>query len=158
MEAGSIPLNKFSPNTTLFAFLLTLLPSWRHILSYSAHTTPLSLASHFSLHSNASFNFLCTKHASRAVPSITGPVSAPFLSIRASHANRLIEFRIFAIESSPTRPSVISLYTVGHNIALFSPHPTFFALATAFAQFGRHVTRDGTRSHNVGHILALILL
>jgi hypothetical protein len=42
MEAGRIPLYNSSPNTTLFAFLLTLLPSWRHILSYSAHTTPLS--------------------------------------------------------------------------------------------------------------------
>ncbi|KAF8330284.1 hypothetical protein F5887DRAFT_1001193 [Amanita rubescens] len=51
---------------------------------------------------------------------------------------------ISAIESSPTRPSVIFLYMAGHNIVLFSPHPMFFALASAFAQFGRHVTRDGT--------------
>ncbi|KAF8336785.1 hypothetical protein F5887DRAFT_567458 [Amanita rubescens] len=48
---------------------------------------------------------------------------------------------IFAIESSPTRPSVIFLYKAGHNIVLFSPQPT---LTSAFAQFGRHVTRDGT--------------
>jgi hypothetical protein len=90
MEVGSVPLNKSNPITTSFAFLLTLLPCWRHILSYSPHTTPLSLASQFFLHSNASFNFLCTKHASSAVLSITGPVSAPFLSICASHANRSI--------------------------------------------------------------------
>ena len=78
MEFRSISRNNSSLNTASIAFLLTLLPCWQHILSYSAYTAPLSLASRCFLHSKASFNFLCTKHASSVVPSITRPASAPF--------------------------------------------------------------------------------
>ena len=62
---------------------------WHHLMSEIA-MTPLSGSSIFFIF-NTSSNFLCTKHASCAVPSttsITRPIRVPFLLIWISYANR----------------------------------------------------------------------
>ena len=72
-------------NTTSFALLLTLCTLVAGSLLL-AHPTPLLLASSIFLF-NASSNLLCMKYTSCAVPSITRPVSVPFISICISYTN-----------------------------------------------------------------------
>ena len=68
--------------------LCRLLMLWARSLLFGAYN-PSTIRFSFCLYYTGTSNILCMKQASGAVPSITRPISAPFLSIRVLHVNRL---------------------------------------------------------------------